>query len=54
MKTKKSIAQRITITKRGKVVRRPMNVNHFKTTKTKKNIRNGRKNRSLDYPVKKL
>jgi ribosomal protein L35 len=54
MKTRKSFTHRIKITKRGKIVRRPMNVDHFKTTKSKKNLRARRKNRSLDYPIKKL
>ncbi|MBM3256834.1 MAG: 50S ribosomal protein L35 [Candidatus Liptonbacteria bacterium] len=53
-KTSKSVAKRIRITRQGKLVRRPMSVDHFRTRQSTKNIRNKRKGRSLDYPMKKI
>ncbi len=50
----KSLTKRIKITKNGKVVRRPMAIDHFKTRKHKKTNRNSRKTKSLDLPMKKL
>jgi ribosomal protein L35 len=50
----KSVTKRIRITKNGKVVRRPMGVNHFKTRKTGRGIQHRRKSLSLDYPMKKI
>ncbi|OHB23258.1 MAG: hypothetical protein A2939_02245 [Parcubacteria group bacterium RIFCSPLOWO2_01_FULL_48_18] len=44
-KTQKSVAKRIKITKRGKLLRRPMGIDHFKTRKTSKALR--AKRRSL-------
>jgi ribosomal protein L35 len=52
MKTQKSFSKRIRVTKNGKVVRRPMRLDHFKTTKSKKNLRGKRKARSLNYPLR--
>ena len=54
MSLAKSVRKRIRITKNGKVVRRPMGVNHFKTRKTGRGIQNRRKSLGLDYPLKKL
>jgi ribosomal protein L35 len=54
MKTSKSVTKRIKFTKQGKMVRRPMAVDHFRTRSTTKNIRNKRKNRSLDFPRKSI
>jgi ribosomal protein L35 len=54
MSLAKSVRKRIRITKNGKVVRRPMGVNHFKTRKTGRAIQNRRKSLGLDYPLKKL
>lgn len=51
-KTQKSFTKRIRVTKTGKVVRRSMNIDHFKTAKSKKNLRGKRKNRSLNYPLR--
>ena len=50
----KTLTKRIRITRTGKVVRRPMAVNHFRTRANAKGIRNKRKTRGLDYPLKKL
>lgn len=51
---KKSVSKRIRVTKNGKVVRRPMAVDHFRTRKTGRGIQNKRKTLSLNYPLKKL
>ncbi len=50
----KSFTKRIRITKNGKVVRRPMAVDHFKTRKSTKTNRNSTKTSSLNFPMKKL
>lgn len=50
----KSFTKRVRITRTGKIVRRPMAVNHFRTRANAKGIRNKRKTLSLDYPMKKL
>jgi len=50
----KSLSKRIRFTKNGKVVRRPMAVDHFRTRATPKAVRGKRKSRSLGYPMKKL
>ncbi len=50
----KTFTKRIRITKNGKVVRRPMAVNHFRTRANAKGIRAKRKSLSLNYPMKKL
>ncbi|MBI4085244.1 MAG: 50S ribosomal protein L35 [Candidatus Liptonbacteria bacterium] len=50
----KSFIKRIKLTKRGKFMRRPMSVNHFRTRKSTKNLRDKRKRLQLDYPAKKL
>ncbi|MCL5733889.1 MAG: 50S ribosomal protein L35 [Patescibacteria group bacterium] len=49
MKTKKSksFTKRIRITKNGKVIRRPMGVDHFRMSKPKKLRRSKRKNTPL-------
>ena len=52
MSMNKSITDRIKITKRGKVVRRPMAVGHFRTRTNAKAIRNKRKSRSLGMSIK--
>lgn len=49
---RKSLLKRVRITKHGKLIRRPMATDHFRTRKTTKNIRSKRKTRSLDYPKK--
>jgi ribosomal protein L35 len=54
MTMNKSITKRIRITKNGKIVRRPMAVNHFRTRRNGKGIRNKRKTRGLDFPMKTL
>ncbi len=51
MKTRKSITKRIRITRRGKIIRRPMAVDHFRTRKSKKSIRSKRKTLGLDFPL---
>jgi ribosomal protein L35 len=54
MSLAKSVSKRIRITKNGKVVRRPMAVDHFRTRKNGRAIQGQRKTRSLDYPLKKI
>lgn len=51
---KKSVVSRIKITKRGKILRRKMNVDHFRTRKSKKNLLNKRKQHKIDFPHKKI
>ncbi|MBI2623117.1 MAG: 50S ribosomal protein L35 [Candidatus Liptonbacteria bacterium] len=53
-KTSKSVSKRIRITRTGKLIRRPMGVDHFRTRQSAKILRSGRKTRSLDYPRKKI
>ncbi|MGC9598945.1 MAG: hypothetical protein ABSE18_00995 [Minisyncoccia bacterium] len=50
----KSVTDRIRITKNGKIVRRPMAVDHFRTRTNQKNIRNKRQSRSLGMSIKTL
>jgi ribosomal protein L35 len=45
--TKKSLAKRVRITRTGKLVRRSMGVNHFKTRKSTNNNRDKRRMRSF-------
>jgi ribosomal protein L35 len=52
MSLAKSVSKRIRITKNGKIVRRPMGVNHFKTRKTGRGIQGKRKTLSLDHPIR--
>ncbi len=54
MSMNKSITSRIKITRNGKIVRRPMGVNHFRTRANAKAIRGKRKSRGLDFPMKTL
>jgi len=54
MSGSKSLSKRIRITKNGKIVRRPMAVDHFRTRSSAKSIRNKRKTLTLNYPMKKL
>ena len=49
---RKSLSKRIRITKRGKILTRVAGVNHFRTRKTQKNIRNMQGTRTLAYPKK--
>jgi len=51
---RKSLSKRIRITKNGKIIRRPMAVDHFRTRKSNRNVRGKRKTLSLDYPRKKI
>jgi len=50
----KSLTKRIRITKQGKVVRRPMGVNHMKTRRSTKNNRSKRLSLGLNYPLKNM
>ncbi len=50
----KSLSKRIRITKNGKIVRRRMGVDHFRTRQSTKTNRNARKTKSLDFSMKKL
>ncbi|MFH0890991.1 MAG: 50S ribosomal protein L35 [Candidatus Liptonbacteria bacterium] len=52
MSIRKSISKRIRITRNGKIVRRPMGVDHFRTRKTQKNVRSKRKTLSIDHAIK--
>ena len=54
MHSSKSFSKRVRITKNGKIVRRKMAVNHFRTRANAKGIRAKRKTTSLNYPMKKL
>ena len=54
MASSKSFSKRVRITKNGKIVRRRMAVDHFRTRKSTKVNRNSRKTLSLGYPMKKL
>ncbi|HTY40131.1 MAG TPA: 50S ribosomal protein L35 [Candidatus Paceibacterota bacterium] len=54
MSRSKSFSKRIRITKNGKIVRRSMRLDHFKTRKSTKNARGKRKARSLDFPINKI
>jgi ribosomal protein L35 len=54
MHSSKSFSKRVRITKNGKIVRRKMAVNHFRTRADAKGIRGKRKTTSLNYPMKKL
>jgi ribosomal protein L35 len=51
---KKSVSKRIRITKNGKIVRRRMGVDHFRTRRSTKNNRDSRKSLSLNYPLKEI
>lgn len=42
-KTRKSILKRFRITKNGKILRRPTGQNHYRSKKTGKQVRAGRK-----------
>lgn len=53
-KTSKSLTKRIRITRTGKLIRRPMSVDHFRMSKSKKVKRQQRNNRSLGYSAKKM
>jgi ribosomal protein L35 len=53
-KTTKSITKRIRITGNGKIVRRPMGVNHFRTRKSAKNVQSKRKTLSLGISTKSI
>jgi ribosomal protein L35 len=52
--TPKSVTKRFRITKNRKIVRRSMSVDHFRTRKSTKNVRNKRRFRSLNCSLKKL
>ncbi len=48
----KSFTKRIRITKTGKLLRRSMGTDHFRTRKSTKNLRQKKNQRSLNYPRK--
>jgi len=54
MSFSKALAKRIKITKNGKIVRRPMAVDHFRTRKNARKIQSKRKTLSLNYPIRKI
>ncbi|MDO8515992.1 MAG: 50S ribosomal protein L35 [bacterium] len=51
---KKSVSKRIRITATGKMMRRPMGVNHFRTRKSNRLVRSKRKRIELNYPKRKI
>jgi ribosomal protein L35 len=51
---KNSVVSRIKITKKGKVLRRKMGVDHFRTRKSKKNILQKRKEHPLGISKKEI
>lgn len=51
MTVKNSISDRIKITKTGKILRRPMGLNHFRAKKSGKQIRAKRKYKLLYSPI---
>lgn len=51
---RKSVSKRIRVTKNGKIVRRMMRTDHFRTRKATKNLRSKTKTKGLDFPKKKL
>ncbi|MBI4095213.1 MAG: 50S ribosomal protein L35 [Candidatus Liptonbacteria bacterium] len=53
-KTKKSVTKRIRFTKRGKLIRRPMGVNHFRTRKSQKLLRKKGKMVGINHPKKSI
>jgi large subunit ribosomal protein L35 len=53
-KTNKSLSKRIRITKNGKIMRRRMGVNHFKTRKNANGIRRKRSTLTLDMSAKRM
>jgi ribosomal protein L35 len=53
-KTNKSVSKRIRRTKNGKVLRRPMGVNHFKTRKNGKGVQKKRGTRTLEMTNKRI
>jgi ribosomal protein L35 len=50
----KSVSKRFRVTKNGKLLRRSMAVDHARTRKSTRNLRNKRKMRSMDYPINRL
>jgi len=51
---KKSVVKRIKITKQKKIIRRPMAVDHFRTKKSRKLLRQKRKKLGLDISKKEI
>jgi ribosomal protein L35 len=54
MSFSKALAKRVKITKNGKVVRRAMAMDHFRTRKNAAAIQRKRRTRGLDYPIRKI
>jgi len=54
MSMNKSLTKRVKFTRQGKIVRRSMAQGHFRTRTTQRVIRNKRKGRSLNFPLKTL
>jgi ribosomal protein L35 len=54
MSSSKSFQKRIRITKNGKIMRRRMAMDHFRTRKSTKVNRNSRKKLGLNFPMKTL
>ena len=54
MSFSKALAKRVKITKNGKIVRRAMANDHFRTRKNATSIQKKRRTRSLDYPMRKI
>jgi len=51
---RKSVSKRIRVTRTGKMIRRPMGVDHFRTRKSTKNLRQKTQVRHLSHNMKDL
>ena len=54
MSFSKALAKRVKITKNGKIVRRAMATDHFRTRKNAAAIQRKRRTLSLNYPMRKI
>jgi ribosomal protein L35 len=54
MSFSKALEKRVRITKNGKILRRAMAIDHFRTRKNATSIQKKRRMRSLDYPIRKI
>jgi len=51
---KKSVSKRIKIKKNGKIIRRSMAIDHFRTRKSKRNLSRKKRMLSLNFPKKRI
>lgn len=54
MSFSKALSKRVKITKNGKIVRRAMAIDHFRTRKNGRSIQKKRRTLSLNYPMRKI